>query len=121
MNGRDGYAYTEKLDDPEALCRRALDNARVIGTADEHPMQGAQDYAAVTMPDNPVCDMSEREKIELAMEAERRALAADPARGTRVAQYSCHRAYHDPYYQYAWAGCAPQQQLFLLLYRPHSS
>ncbi len=78
VNGRDGYAYTEKLDDPEALCRRALDNARVIGTADEHPMQGAQDYAAVTMPDNPVCDMSEREKIELAMEAERRALAADP-------------------------------------------
>lgn len=78
VNGRDGYAYTEKLEDPESLCRRALDNARVIGTSDDHPMQGAQTYATVTTPENPVCDMSEREKIALALEAERRALSIDP-------------------------------------------
>lgn len=78
VEGRDGYAYTEKLEDPESLCRRALDNARVIGSADEHPMQGPQAYAAVAAPDDPVCDMSEREKIELALEAERQTLAADP-------------------------------------------
>lgn len=84
VDGRNGYAYTEKLDDPEALCRRALDNARVIGSTDDHPMQGPQTYVAVTAPENPVCEKSEREKIELAMEAERKALAADP-RVERVA------------------------------------
>lgn len=78
VEGRDGYAYTEKLEDPEALCRRALDNARVIGSTDEHPMQGAQTYADVAAPEDPVCAMSEREKIELAMDTERKALAADP-------------------------------------------
>ena len=78
MEGRDGYAYTEKLDDPEALCRRALDNARVIGSTDDHPMQGPHTYTAVTVPEDPVCEMSEREKIELAMDAERKALALDP-------------------------------------------
>lgn len=45
VNGRDGYAYTEKLDDPEALCRRALDNARVIGTAMNIPCRARR-----TMP-----------------------------------------------------------------------
>ncbi len=78
VDGKDGYAYTEKLEDPEALCRRALDNARAISSADEHPMQGPQQYVEVTLPDDPVCDLSEQEKIGLAMEAERQALAADP-------------------------------------------
>lgn len=77
VEGRNGYAYTEKLEDPEELCRRALDNARVISSADEHPMQGPQTYAEVTAPEDPVCDMSEREKIELALDAERKALAVD--------------------------------------------
>ena len=76
--GRNGYAYTEKLEDPESLCRRALDNARVIGSSDDHPMQGPQTYATVPASENPVCEMSEREKIELALKAERQALAADP-------------------------------------------
>ena len=84
VDGKDGYAYTEKLEDPEALCRRALDNARVVGASDEHPLQGPQTYQEVTPPEDPVCDLSEREKIELAMEAERQALAADP----RVARVS---------------------------------
>ena len=83
VKGRDGYAYTEKLEDPEALCRRALDNASVIGSADDHPLQGPQQYQEVTPPEDPVCDLPERDKIELAMEAERQALAADP-RVTRV-------------------------------------
>ncbi len=84
LNGKNGYAYTELLEEPEALVARAMDNAGAIEAEDEHPMQVACDYPAVTLPANPLKDKSDAERIELAMELERKALAADP-RCDRVA------------------------------------
>ncbi len=100
-DGRNGYAYTEKLDDPEALCRRALDNARVIGSTDDHPMQGPQTYVAVTAPENPVCEKSEREKIELAMGGGAQGARRRPACGACGAQHALDGAYHRPYHEHA--------------------
>lgn len=39
LAGKDGYAYTELLDEPEKLVARAADNAKVIESSDDHPMQ----------------------------------------------------------------------------------
>lgn len=77
-DGKNGYAYTEVTDDPETLVRRAMDNAAVIETPDEHPMQTAQTYVKVTPPYDPVSALSERERIELALQMERAAKARDP-------------------------------------------
>ena len=38
LEGKNGYAYTELLEEPEALVARAMDNARAIESTDEHPM-----------------------------------------------------------------------------------
>jgi len=78
FDGRDGYAYTEVLEDPEALCLRAIDNARSVSSTDDCPMQGRQEYTEVTPPPQPVCDMTEAQKIALALELERAAKALDP-------------------------------------------
>ena len=83
FGGHDGYASTEVLKDPEQLVARAVDNARVIENEDVHPMMGPCAYQPVTPPEDPAMAWSEREKIELAMELERQALAADP-RVTKV-------------------------------------
>ncbi len=77
-DGKDGYAYTEVFEDAEGLVRRALDNAAVIESGDEHPLQTPQTYEPLTLPENPVLAYSEAEKIELALRLERAALAADP-------------------------------------------
>lgn len=82
-NGRNGYAYTEQLDAPERLAERALDNARVTENTDDHPMMGPCTYQEVTQPDDPILDLDERQKIDLALELEQQALAADP-RVTKV-------------------------------------
>ena len=77
-NGKDGYAYTELLDEPEKLVARAADNARVIENSDEHPMQTKCAYQQVVQPENPLTALSEKEKIALAKELERCCLEADP-------------------------------------------
>jgi len=77
-DGHDGYAYTENFEEPEELVKKALDNASIISTADEHPMNGAQTYETLTEKDNPTLKLSEAEKIELAKRLEREALSADP-------------------------------------------
>ncbi|MBR5245664.1 MAG: hypothetical protein IKW07_06485, partial [Clostridia bacterium] len=84
LDGKNGYAYTELLEEPEALVARAMDNARASESTDVHPMQGAADYPAVTLPENPLAKLSDAERIDLAMKLEQLALAADP-RCTRVA------------------------------------
>ena len=84
LEGKNGYAYTELLEDAEALVERAMDNARANESTDEHPMQGASDYPAVTLPKNPLAALSDAQRIDLAMELEKRVLAQDP-RCTRVA------------------------------------
>lgn len=77
VNGRDGYAYTEAFDAPEALVARAIDNARTIETDEVHPMQGRCEYQAVTRPVSPLERLSEKGRIELALAMERAAKAAD--------------------------------------------
>ena len=77
-DGKNGYAYTESLDDPEAVVAPAIDNAVVIESDDEHPMQTRQEYVTVTERDNPVMAMTEREKIDLALRMEQAAKALDP-------------------------------------------
>lgn len=78
VGGKNGYAYTELLEDAETLVRRAMDNAAVIENTDVIPMQGAQSYPTVTPPAQPLCGMSEREKIGLALQMERLAKDVDP-------------------------------------------
>ena len=70
LEGKNGYAYTELLEEPEALVARAMDNARAIESTDEHPMQGAAEYPAVTLPENPLTNMDDAARIQLAMELE---------------------------------------------------
>lgn len=84
LGGKDGYAYTECLDDPAELVRRAMDNARTVEAEDEHPMQVACTYESVAAQSGALDDMEETEKIALALELERLTLAED-ARVERVA------------------------------------
>lgn len=84
LDGKDGYAYTELLEQPEELVARAMDNARASESTDVHPMQGAAEYPAVTLPENPLTNMTDAQRIDLAMKLEKLALEADP-RCVRVA------------------------------------
>ncbi len=77
VDGKNGYAYTELLEEPETLVARAMDNARTIEAEDEHPMQVACEYPLVERPANPLKDKTDAQRIELAMELEKLALAAD--------------------------------------------
>ena len=84
LDGKNGYAYTELLEEPEALVARAMDNARAIESTDEHPMQGAAEYPAVQLTENPLTNMDDAARIQLAIELEKKALAGDE-RCVRVA------------------------------------
>ena len=75
--GKSGYAYTEVYEDPEALVAHAIDNAKAIENTDANPMQGACEYPEITVKPNPVVDLPEKEKIDLALRMERDALAYD--------------------------------------------
>jgi PmbA protein len=78
FDGKTGYAYTEVFEDPETLVAHAIDNAKAIENTDASPMQGACEYPEITEKPNPVVDMSEEEKIDLALNLERDTLAYDP-------------------------------------------
>lgn len=78
LNGREGYAYTERIDDPEKLVDHAADNARCNESADEHPMQSNQTYQEVVREDSALKRMSEAERIALAKRLEQACLAIDP-------------------------------------------
>ncbi len=75
--GKTGYAYTEVYEDPETLVSHAIDNAKAIENTDENPMQGASEYPEITVKPNPVVDLSEEKKIDLALQMERDTLAYD--------------------------------------------
>lgn len=77
VNGRDGYAYTESLDDPEELVRRAADNAGVISSLDPHPMQGKCEYRAIAQQETPMQRMPESARIQLAIDLEAATKGAD--------------------------------------------
>lgn len=78
FQGKDGYAYTESFEQPEVLVRRAIDNARVIESSDVHPMIGAQTYASVAVRTTPLDTVTIPEKISMALDMEKQALAFDP-------------------------------------------
>ena len=84
LEGKNGYAYTELFEDPQGLVEKAMDNARASETEDLHPMQGASEYPTVSLPENPLEDLTDAQRIDLAMNLEKRALAAD-SRCARVA------------------------------------
>ena len=84
LDGKDGYAYTELFEDAEGLVEKAMDNARASESTDVHPMQGASDYVTVALPENPLENLSDAQRIDLAMQLEKLTLAADP-RCARVA------------------------------------
>ncbi len=115
--GKSGYAYTEVFEDPQDLVAHAIDNAKAIENTDANPMQGACDYPAIEQKPNPVVDLSEEEKIELALRIERDALAYDPrvnrvdvcAVETGVAETHIHntlglKADKRESYSFAWIG-----------------
>lgn len=78
IDGRNGTAYTEILEDPEALVSAAIDNARAMTASEPQPMQTACEYPAVTAPQDPLQGVSEADRIELLKGMERHVLAQDP-------------------------------------------
>lgn len=76
-DGKNGYAYTEALDDARSLAMKAVDNAMSIESTDEHPMQGKCEYRPIVECESVVLDYTEEKKIDLAFELERAAKAAD--------------------------------------------
>ena len=78
LNGKEGYAYTERIDDPEKLVDHAADNAKSIESEDDHPMQTKQTYQPVTRADSALKNKTESERIALAKKLEEACLALDP-------------------------------------------
>lgn len=78
LNGKEGYAYTERIDDPEKLVEHAADNARCIETEDEHPMQTGQTYREVFRADSALKEKTESERIALTKRLEEICLSLDP-------------------------------------------
>lgn len=78
VEGRSGYAYTERSEDALRLVERAIDNAKSIESEDEHPMQDPCDYDAIVRTRLKLEDMTEEERIALALRMEKKALARDP-------------------------------------------
>ena len=78
LNGKEGYAYTERIDDPEKLVDHAADNAKSIESEDDHPMQTKQTYQPVTRADRALKNKTESERIALAKKLEQACLALDP-------------------------------------------
>lgn len=75
--GKSGYAYTEVYEDAESLVDHAIDNAKVIENTDVNPMQGKCDYPDIEKKPNPIVDMAEDEKINIALNLERDTLGFD--------------------------------------------
>lgn len=78
VEGRNGYAYTEAMEDGERLVREAMDNARSVASTDEHPMAGPAEYPEVPAKPNALEGMSAGDRIELCRALERAALSKSP-------------------------------------------
>ncbi len=77
FGGHDGYAYTERIDEPEKLVDHAVDNAKCIESKDEHPMQTRQQYESVSRGDSALKEMDASERIALAKRMEQICITAD--------------------------------------------
>lgn len=76
--GKTGYAYSETFEDADILFRKAWENALCIENEDEQPMTpGGLSYAEVHGYSERIGELSEKEKIELALALEQKALKAD--------------------------------------------
>lgn len=82
--GRNGYAYTEAMDDPEGFVAEAIDNAETVRSEDIHPMAEPAEYPEIPQKADALKDMDEGEKIELCKALEREAKRCD-GRVKRVA------------------------------------
>ena len=63
-DGRNGYAYTEAMDDPEGFVEEAIDNAETVKSEDIHPMAEPAEYPEIQKKTDALKDMDESEKIE---------------------------------------------------------
>lgn len=77
FEGHDGYASTEVFEDAEALVERAMDNARTIEIEDETPWQGKAEYRKVEEDHDYLYELSDEEKIALALKLEKRVKEMD--------------------------------------------
>lgn len=75
--GKDGYAFTQKLEDAQKLVARAMDNARAIECEDDHPMQGKSAYVTLVKKDRKAFHLEAAQKIDIALSLEQAAKAAD--------------------------------------------
>lgn len=78
FNGRNGYAYTERIEEPEKLVDHAIDNAKCIETDDPHPMQVKSAYRDISHKPSALAGLNEQERIALAKRMEEVALNEDP-------------------------------------------
>ena len=83
-DGRNGYAYTEAMDDPEGFVEEAIDNAETVKSEDVHPMAKPAEYPEIQKKTDALKDMDESEKIELCKALERETKRCD-GRVKRVA------------------------------------
>ncbi len=83
--GRNGYAYTEAMDDPEGFVGEAIDNAETVRSEDAHPMAEPAEYSEIPKKADALRDMDESEKIELCRMLEREAKHCDG----RVKRMAC--------------------------------
>ncbi len=74
---KSGYAYTEEFSNPESLVKSAIDNAKIIESGDERPMQGKMQYQSFEKPKCPAKKMSNEELIKTALKLEEYAKNAD--------------------------------------------
>ncbi len=72
-----GYAYTEEFSSPESLVKSAMDNAKIVESTDENPMQGKMQYEEFEKPPCPAQNMNEQELINTALKLEEYAKNAD--------------------------------------------
>jgi len=77
FGGRQGYAYTERIDEPEKLVDRAIDNAKCIESDDPHPMQKKCAYQTIAPGKSALADKDEQARISLARRMEQAAMEAD--------------------------------------------
>lgn len=82
--GRDGYAFTQLLSEPERLAERAIDNAKIIGAEDEHPMAGRSEYRALEKTRSAFSGKTPADLIAMGIELEKETLSQD-GRVKRVA------------------------------------
>jgi len=74
LNGHNGYAYSEVMEDKERLVKEAMDSARSVMTEEEHPMAEPALYPEVPAKEDAYANLDEQGKIQLCKDLEQQAL-----------------------------------------------